>query len=99
MPSCFLLRQRNICTELWIRRCQRDSRSTWKSNSSLEFSLRLVGASQSAQRIIGFTMQWLDAYGSNKGTKEAQLHVKQFSSCKYTSHCHIPQSIATLMDN
>jgi hypothetical protein len=45
------------------------------------------------------TMRWLDAYGSGKGTKEAQLHVKQFSSCKYTSHRRIPQSIATLMDN
>jgi hypothetical protein len=45
------------------------------------------------------TMRWLDAYSSGKGTKEAQLHVKQFSSRKYTSHRRIPESIATLMDD
>ena len=45
------------------------------------------------------TMRWLDAYSSGKGTKEAQLHVKQFSSCKYRSHRRIPAGIATLMDN
>ncbi|KAF8523101.1 hypothetical protein BU17DRAFT_75038 [Hysterangium stoloniferum] len=36
---------------------------------------------------------------SGKGTKEAQLHVKQFTSCKYTSHRRIPGSIASLMDD
>ena len=45
------------------------------------------------------TMWWLDSYSSGKGTKEAQLHVKQFSSHVYTSHHCIPAHVATLMDN
>ena len=46
-------------------------------------TIRKIGASHN------HTMWWLDAHSSGKGTKEAQLHVKQFSSCIYKSHHYI----------
>ena len=43
-------------------------------------------------------IQWMDAYREGKGTKEAQQQVKDFSSCKYTSHHCIPETVAQVFD-
>ena len=42
---------------------------------------------------------WMDAYGEGLGTKEAQVKVKKFSSTKYKSHCHIPDSVAAILND
>ena len=43
-------------------------------------------------------IQWMDAYSEGKGTKEAQLQVKAFSSHKYSSHHRVPETVARLFD-
>jgi len=42
--------------------------------------------------------RWIEAYRSGLPTKEAQLQVQQFSSTKYKSHRHIPETVARLFD-
>ncbi|KAG2755700.1 hypothetical protein P692DRAFT_20717258 [Suillus brevipes Sb2] len=42
--------------------------------------------------------RWIEAYRSGLPTKEAQLQVRQFSSTKYKSHRHIPETVARLFD-
>lgn len=43
-------------------------------------------------------IRWMEAYQSGLGAKEAQIHVKEFSSQCYTSHRQIPESVATQFD-
>ncbi|KAE9394968.1 hypothetical protein BT96DRAFT_958677 [Gymnopus androsaceus JB14] len=42
--------------------------------------------------------RWMDAYQEGKDTQSTQLHVQQFSSCKYTSHRHILEAVASAFD-
>ena len=42
--------------------------------------------------------RWMEVYQSGLGTSEAQLQVKQFSSHKYKSHRHIPDTVACALD-
>ena len=37
-------------------------------------------------------VQWMEAYRSGLGAKEAQFHVKAFSSKLYKSHCCVPEA-------
>ena len=41
---------------------------------------------------------WMEAYWSGLSAREAQFQVKKFSSCKYTSHRRIPESLAQQFD-
>ena len=40
-------------------------------------------------------IRWMEAYGGSKDAKEASLLVKQFSSCRYDSHCQVPETVAS----
>jgi hypothetical protein len=42
--------------------------------------------------------RWMEAYRSGLGTKDAQLQVWMFSSTKYKSHRHIPDTVASTFD-
>ena len=42
--------------------------------------------------------RWMEAYRSGLETKDAQLHVKKFSSTKYKSHRCIPEGVAQAFD-
>jgi hypothetical protein len=42
---------------------------------------------------------WMDAYSEGLGAREAQVKVEEFSSTKYKSHCCIPDSVATTLDD
>jgi hypothetical protein len=42
--------------------------------------------------------RWMEAYREGLGTHETQMKVKAFSSTKYKSHHHIPESVAAAMD-
>jgi len=37
---------------------------------------------------------WMAAYSSGLDAQSAQKQVKDFSSCKYTSHRHVPKTLA-----
>ena len=41
--------------------------------------------------------QWMEAYRGNMGTQDAQFLVRNFSSMKYTSHRHIPETVAAAL--
>ncbi|KAG2155023.1 uncharacterized protein EDB93DRAFT_1081141 [Suillus bovinus] len=41
---------------------------------------------------------WMEAYWTGLGTKDAQFHVKQFSSTKYKSHRRVPEAVACTFD-
>ncbi|TFK26847.1 hypothetical protein FA15DRAFT_679338 [Coprinopsis marcescibilis] len=41
---------------------------------------------------------WMHAYQSGLLTQVAQAQVKQFSSAKYHSHCHVPETVACTFD-
>ena len=41
---------------------------------------------------------WMDVYRERKGTKEAQIQVKKFGSCKQSSHCPVYESVAQVFD-
>ena len=43
-------------------------------------------------------IRWMEAYQSGLEAKEAQIHVKEFSSRCYTSHWQIPESVTTQFD-
>ena len=43
-------------------------------------------------------IRWMSAYRDGKGTKEAQIQVKKFSSCKQISHCWIYKMVACAFD-
>ncbi|KIK40798.1 hypothetical protein CY34DRAFT_24652 [Suillus luteus UH-Slu-Lm8-n1] len=42
--------------------------------------------------------RWIEAYRSGLPTKEAQLQVQKFSSTKYKSHRHIPETVARVQN-
>ncbi|KAJ4496252.1 hypothetical protein C8J55DRAFT_414344 [Lentinula edodes] len=42
--------------------------------------------------------RWMEAYRQGMDAQSAQLHVRQFSSCKYTSHRCIPEAVARAFD-
>ncbi|KAJ3885508.1 hypothetical protein GG344DRAFT_59121, partial [Lentinula edodes] len=42
--------------------------------------------------------RFIDAYSDGLGAKDAVTQVKKFSSCRYTSHRRIPESLARAMD-
>jgi hypothetical protein len=39
-------------------------------------------------------IRWMEAYRSGMDAKSAQIQVKEFSSCVYTSHRHVPETLA-----
>jgi len=43
-------------------------------------------------------VRWMHAYRSGLGAKEAQTHVKDFSSRKYASHRRVPECLACQFD-
>ena len=43
-------------------------------------------------------IRWMDAYRAGKGTKEAQIQVKRFGTCKQTSHRRVYESVARVFD-
>lgn len=42
--------------------------------------------------------RWMEAYRDGLGAKEAQIHVKKFSSKHYTSHRRVPNRVAAAFD-
>lgn len=42
--------------------------------------------------------RWMDAYRGGLGAKEAQIHVRKFSSRTYKSHRRIPEQLVQLFD-
>ena len=42
--------------------------------------------------------RWMDAYRVGMGTTDAQKQVKKFSSTKYKSHQHVPETVACAFD-
>ena len=42
--------------------------------------------------------RWMEAYRSGLETKEAQLQVREFSSKKYKSDRHVPETVASIFD-
>jgi len=43
-------------------------------------------------------IRWMDAYRDGKGTKEAQIQIKKFGSCKQSSHCRVYETVARVFD-
>ncbi|KAF8810712.1 hypothetical protein BYT27DRAFT_7091299 [Phlegmacium glaucopus] len=43
-------------------------------------------------------VRWMQAYSTGMDAKDAQKRVKDFSSCKYTSHRRIPEILARHFD-
>ncbi|KAK0500887.1 hypothetical protein EDD18DRAFT_1066979 [Armillaria luteobubalina] len=43
-------------------------------------------------------VQWVEAYCSGLEAKAAQIEVKKFSSHRFTSHCHAPETVACSFD-
>jgi len=43
-------------------------------------------------------IKWITAYRDGNGTKEAQIQVKKFSSCKQTSHHWVYETVARAFD-
>ena len=43
-------------------------------------------------------IQWMEAYRDGRGTKEAQIQVKKFGSCKQTSHRRVYETVARAFD-
>jgi hypothetical protein len=44
-------------------------------------------------------IQWMEAYREGKGTKEAQVQVKKFGSCKQTSYRCVYEMAARTFDS
>ena len=44
------------------------------------------------------TIRWMEAYRGGLTGKEAQKHVKQFSSRQYASHRRVPETVARAFD-
>ena len=42
--------------------------------------------------------RWVDAYAGGMGARDAQLHVREFSSRKYRSHRRVPERLAAQLD-
>jgi len=45
------------------------------------------------------THRWVEAYRSGLATKEAQNHIREFSSTKYKSHRRVPEAVACIFDD
>jgi hypothetical protein len=43
-------------------------------------------------------LRWVDAYKDGLSSKDAQMHVRAFSSRKYTSHRRVPETVAASFD-
>jgi hypothetical protein len=43
-------------------------------------------------------IRWMEAYRSGLSAKDAQMRVKEFSSCVYTSHRRVPETLARQFD-
>ena len=43
-------------------------------------------------------IRWINAYREGKGTKEAQIQVKKFGSCKQSSHRQVYETVARVFD-
>jgi hypothetical protein len=53
---------------------------------------------QTIQRWEHRMFRWMDAYRAGMGTTDAQKQVKKFSSTKYKSHRHVPETVARTFD-
>jgi|SRR6266540_5356890 len=43
-------------------------------------------------------LRWVDAYKDGLSSKDAQMHVRAFSSRKYASHGRVPETVAASFD-